>query len=629
MAKKNKNEGQTQAAKSETVTENIFRKFYGVGTFIEKSAISKNYGFKSKKGTDYKGYPDFLREEKEYLIVVEAKASVKDHEQAESEIKHYISNVSKKHKVIGIAISGQTPEELLITHFISLPNSNQPDNINIRRLTSLTELQQLFLDKSQKINYENLINYADKLNTSFHKQFNIAVHKRPFFFAALLFSFDGIANFTSNYVTEKFSIKNEKTNKTEDVSFDDPSFTDKARVDFINNLISDGVAKKFVGKLNNKFKTIDVPAKFQFIKTDNKNISSSDYIKFLKEFISVFREYKTTVKYYDIVGAFYSEFLRYVQKAGGQDIVLTPDHVKTLMCELLNLQHDSVVLDICAGSGGFGAVSYGIIDRALRASGDYSFEKAEGIKEKQIIGVEIDEDMFALAFSNMILHGDGKSNLYKGDCFDNFEVEEDEQGNPVMFEDKIKILQPNKALMNPPYNDDAAPEFILRLVQLLKMAGNGIRTACVIAPSGCLRKKTETSKKIFELAKLKIVVDMNIGLFSSQKISSKTSVFIFEVGERHFGETYFYDFKEDGYRYSERKMEDNGYFAAAKAKALINIREGLVVDGLSYKEKINETTFENTLFIQKKQYALTNYDFVRTIMNYAIFELQEALDGKQ
>jgi len=34
---------------SETVTENIFRDFYGANTFIEKSAIPSGYGFTSKK----------------------------------------------------------------------------------------------------------------------------------------------------------------------------------------------------------------------------------------------------------------------------------------------------------------------------------------------------------------------------------------------------------------------------------------------------------------------------------------------------------------------------------------------------------------------------------------------------
>lgn len=34
---------------SETVTENLFRDFYGASTFVEKSAIPSGYGFTSKK----------------------------------------------------------------------------------------------------------------------------------------------------------------------------------------------------------------------------------------------------------------------------------------------------------------------------------------------------------------------------------------------------------------------------------------------------------------------------------------------------------------------------------------------------------------------------------------------------
>lgn len=51
---------------SETVTENLFRDFYGATTFIEKSAIPKEYGFKSKNGdSDEKGYPDFFLDKDE------------------------------------------------------------------------------------------------------------------------------------------------------------------------------------------------------------------------------------------------------------------------------------------------------------------------------------------------------------------------------------------------------------------------------------------------------------------------------------------------------------------------------------------------------------------------------------
>ena len=57
---------------------------------------------------------------------------------------------------------------------------------------------------------------------------------------------------------------------------------------------------------------------------------------------------------YDVVGQFYGEFLKYTggdKKSLG--IVLTPRHITELFSLLANVQTDSKVLDLCAGTGGF------------------------------------------------------------------------------------------------------------------------------------------------------------------------------------------------------------------------------------------------------------------------------------
>ena len=84
-----------QKNNSETITENIFRNFYGVNEFIEKSAIPNEYGFVSKKGTGYNGYPDFFKDLQDFCIVVEAKAN--DHIASCAEVKHYmqLNNINK------------------------------------------------------------------------------------------------------------------------------------------------------------------------------------------------------------------------------------------------------------------------------------------------------------------------------------------------------------------------------------------------------------------------------------------------------------------------------------------------------------------------------------------------------
>ena len=50
------------------------------------------------------------------------------------------------------------------------------------------------------------------------------------------------------------------------------------------------------------------------------------------------------------------------------------------------------------------------------AKGDSA--KEDDIKHKQLLGVEYQNDIFALACSNMFIHDDGSSSIYKGSCFD-------------------------------------------------------------------------------------------------------------------------------------------------------------------------------------------------------------------
>lgn len=102
--------------RSETITENLFRDFYGSNTFIEKTAIPRELGFHSKKkSSQNKGYPDFLREEEDYFIVVEAKAI--EHNDAINEVQHYLLKNNVNKDIIGIAVSGQKSDELKVDYF--------------------------------------------------------------------------------------------------------------------------------------------------------------------------------------------------------------------------------------------------------------------------------------------------------------------------------------------------------------------------------------------------------------------------------------------------------------------------------------------------------------------------------
>lgn len=100
---------------SETKAENIFRSFYGPNVFIEKSAIPSEYGFTSKKGTSYSGYPDFFLDYKSFAIVVEAKPL--KHSSAEKDTRFYMENNNIHKDIVGIAVSGQELNQIKVTYF--------------------------------------------------------------------------------------------------------------------------------------------------------------------------------------------------------------------------------------------------------------------------------------------------------------------------------------------------------------------------------------------------------------------------------------------------------------------------------------------------------------------------------
>lgn len=175
------------AKKSETVTENIFREYYGSSTFLEKSAISDELGFVSKNGTEFKGYPDFLLEEEDYIIVVEAKATEQD--QAISEVKHYMlkNNITKD--IIGIAVSGQKLESLKVDYFLKINDEKAVKPIlNESTLLTLKNIYNVYWKKryGDSVTNENLIKTLNQLNKTFNDNNKVKDTERSLFFSGLM-----------------------------------------------------------------------------------------------------------------------------------------------------------------------------------------------------------------------------------------------------------------------------------------------------------------------------------------------------------------------------------------------------------------------------------------------------------
>lgn len=135
----------------------------------------------------------------------------------------------------------------------------------------------------------------------------------------------------------------------------------------------------------------------------------------------------------DLLSLFFTTFNKYVGKAD-KNQAFTPDHIVHFMCKVVGINRNSVVLDPCCGSGSF-------LVRALTEALDDCGNKDEQdeVKKHNIYGIEYEDVAFGLATTNMLIHGDGNSNIQQGNCFD------------IILDDSSwsKI---DTVLMNPPYN---------------------------------------------------------------------------------------------------------------------------------------------------------------------------------
>ena len=242
--------------KSETITENIFRDFYGASTFIEKSAIPKEFGFKSKKNSGYQGYPDFLKEEEEYIIVVEAKPN--EQKKAIDEVKYYMSENKITKDIIGMAVSGQNIEDFKVDYFLKIKDSTECNPIVTGSvLLKLDNILSLYKKNryGDSISDEDLIKTLNDLNKTFHKNNKVKDTERSLFFSGLMIALRD-NTFRSTYKSIQAPSKQEvstvKTTVLESYN--------------LNNAILDAITRQLADRINNLSKAYSWKDRFSFIK---------------------------------------------------------------------------------------------------------------------------------------------------------------------------------------------------------------------------------------------------------------------------------------------------------------------------------------------------------------------------
>lgn len=121
----------------------------------------------------------------------------------------------------------------------------------------------------------------------------------------------------------------------------------------------------------------------------------------------------------DILNLFFIAFNKYTGKSD-KNQAFTPDHITEFMCRVTEVDRTKRVFDGACGSGSFlvQALVKKISDcYAMPVEERQKQAWSETVKREHIFGIEIEENAYGLATTNMLIHGDGNSNIILGNLF--------------------------------------------------------------------------------------------------------------------------------------------------------------------------------------------------------------------
>ena len=311
------------------------------------------------------------------------------------------------------------------------------------------------------------------------------------------------------------------------------------------------------------------------------------------------------------------------------DVVLTPSYVATLLVKLARVNKDSFVWDFATGSAGLlvAAMNEMLNDaKNTITSPEELTQKEIKIKAEQLLGLELLSSVYMLAILNMILMGDGSSNILNKDSLSDFD------GNYGFG--KINNKFPADAfILNPPYSANGnGMNFVEKALGMM----NKGYAAIIIQNSAGSGKAKDYCKSILEkhtlLASIKMPVDIFIG-----KSSVQTNIYVFKVNEKHHKDEMvkFIDFSNDGYTRTNRKKASNNLKDTDQAKEryeeIVNlVRFGKSKLSIFTEKEYYEGTIDPKSGIDWNQTAPidtkpTLQDFKKTISDYLAWEVSTLL----
>ena len=610
--------------------------------------IAKALKGASKQGKSGIGKPEFVMQISDYLIVIEDKRDndklinltedgsiAKDIPSlsgfavngAVHYANHIVTKTSSFDEVIAIGITGDEEFHSIQPVLVSITE----EGITEEKLPKLIDLQELHPDNinewysvnvlkeysiEQKRIFE-LQNVSKELHEDLRNYASLEGENKATVISAILLALNeedfDIKKLTGNKYPKKTDGREDTTRPVID---NDGMRILKAVKDYI---ASEGVMPEDkVNILLNKFSFLSTNVR---LNEKNETLGVTPLHYFTKKLQDkVIHHFKQNTDY-DILGNFYGEFVKYGGSDGnGLGIVLTPHHITTLMTELIDVLPTDYVLDPACGSGAF---LISAMNRMTKLAKDE--DEIKHIKQHQLLGIELQEKMFTVATTNMILRGDGKSNLQLNDMFS------------VTGED-IQKKRVNKILFNPPYSQGKTDKTLTEINFIrhaLDMLVTGGKLAVIVPQStmvGKSKEEKEYKKKILEKHTLDMVITVNKDTFHG--VGTNPVIAVFEAGKPHDIErkkVKFINFEDDGFVVRKHiGLVDDGS-AKEKKRHLFDVING---DEENYTTKfmVKSTIQADDEWLHSFYYfndeIPSDEEFEKTIADYLSFQFDMYTHGK-
>lgn len=342
----------------------------------------------------------------------------------------------------------------------------------------------------------------------------------------------------------------------------------------------------------------------------------------------------TSAKHLDFTGKLFNVLNEWVDipDSDKNDVVMRPRYVTELMAKLCMINKDSYVWDFAVGSAGFliSAMKLMIKDAQDTINSPKKlFEKIVKIKSEQLLGIEKRADIYLLAVLNMILMGDGSSNIIHKDSLKEYD------GKYEQEKLKDKDYPANVFLLNPPYSADGKG-FIFVKKAFSKMKSG--RAAILIQENAGSGNGLPYTKDI--LKKNTLIASIHMADIFRGKAGVQTAIYVFDIGKPHNEKQLvkFIDFTNDGYTRQNRKKSSQNVNLRNTNNAVERYAEivDLVLYGKSYLNYFTEDEyFEDRISLDENDWTFAQHkkidikptldDFKRTVSDYLAWEVSNIL----